>query len=42
MPNKKAIVTSYADWLKGFMVALVIGLIVIFLVAKGIITIPFL
>jgi len=42
MFNKKAIVTSPADLVKGFIAGLIIGALVIFLGAKGIIAIPFL
>ncbi len=40
--NKKAIVTSPADLIKGFIVGLILGALIIFLGAKGIIPIPFL
>lgn len=40
--NKKAIVTSPADLVKGFIVGLIIGALIIFLGVKGIIPIPYL
>ena len=42
MFNKKSIVTSPADLVKGFIVGLILGALIIFLGAKGIIPIPFL
>ena len=40
--NKKGIVTSPADLVKGFVIGFILGALVIFLGAKGIIPIPFL
>lgn len=37
MFNKKAIVTSPADLVKGFIVGLILGMVVVYLIAKGII-----
>ena len=40
MSNKKAIITSPADMIKGVGAGFVIGAIVVYLIAKGIIPIP--
>jgi len=42
MFNKKGIITSPTDLMKGFIVGFILGVIVVFLGAKGIIPIPFL
>lgn len=42
MLNKKAVFISPADFIKGFFFGFIIGVVVIFLGAKGIIPIPFL
>ena len=40
--NKKAIVTSPGDLVKGFIFGFIIGAVVVYLGTKGIIPIPFL
>jgi len=42
MYNKKAVVISPGDFVKGFFVGLIVGAVLIFLGAKDIIPIPFL
>jgi hypothetical protein len=37
--NKKAIMTSPADWFKGLVVGFVIGVVLTYLIAKGIVPI---
>jgi|TARA_Y100000310_G_scaffold345214_1_gene462758 hypothetical protein len=39
MFNKKAVFISPADWIKGFVIGLLVGAILIYLIAKGIIPI---
>lgn len=39
--NNKGFVTSYIDWFKGFIGGLILGILLTYLVAKGIIPLAF-
>ena len=40
MASKKGYIISYADWFKGFIIGAVFGIVIAFLLFKGILKVP--